>query len=55
MLDYALVFLVFGLIAGALQVAGVAAMTSKISWILFMTGIVLLAFHLTTGHTVRVA
>ena len=41
MLYYALVFLVVGLIAGALNVAGVSAIAMQISWILFVIGIVL--------------
>ena len=55
MLYYALVFLVVGLIAGALNMAGVAGIATQISWILFLIGIVLLAIHLFTGRTVRVS
>jgi len=55
MLYYALVFLVVGLIAGALNVAGVAAIAIQISWVLFLIGIVLLVIHLVTGRTVRVS
>ena len=43
MLYYALMFLVVGVIAGALNMAGVAAVAVQISWILFLIGIVLLA------------
>jgi uncharacterized membrane protein YtjA (UPF0391 family) len=50
MLYYALVFLVIGLIAGALGLFGVAAIASQISWILFLVGIVLLVIHLATGR-----
>jgi uncharacterized membrane protein YtjA (UPF0391 family) len=50
MLYYALVFLVVGLIAGALGLAGVAAIAGQIAWILFVIGIVLLVIHLLTGH-----
>ena len=53
MLYYALMFLVVGLIAGALNLAGVAAVATQISWILFLIGIVLLVIHLVTGRTVR--
>ena len=53
MLYYALVFLVVGLIAGALQLAGVAAIATQISWILFLIGIVLLVIHLFTNRTAR--
>ena len=41
MLYFALMFLIVGLIAGALNVAGVAAIAVQISWILFVVGIVL--------------
>jgi uncharacterized membrane protein YtjA (UPF0391 family) len=50
MLYYALMFLVVGLIAGALGLFGVAAVASQISWILFLIGIVLLVIHLVTGR-----
>ena len=48
MLYYALMFLVVGLIAGALNLAGVAAVAAQISWILFLIGIVLVAIHVIT-------
>ena len=54
MLYYALVFLVVGLIAGALNLAGVSAVAVQISWILFLIGIVLLVVHLITDRSVRV-
>jgi uncharacterized membrane protein YtjA (UPF0391 family) len=50
MLYYALVFLVVGLIAGALGVSGVAAVASQIAWVLFVIGIVLLTVHLISGR-----
>ncbi len=50
MLYYALVFLVVGLIAGALGLFGVAAIAGEISWILFLVGIVLLVIHLVGGR-----
>lgn len=53
MLYYALIFLVIGLIAGALGIYGVAAMASQIAWILFLIGIVLLVIHLITGNRPR--
>ena len=53
MLYYALVFLVLGLIAGVLNLAGVAAIATQISWILFLIGSVLLAIHLVTGRPAR--
>jgi uncharacterized membrane protein YtjA (UPF0391 family) len=54
MLYYALVFLVVGLIAGALNLAGVSAIAVQISWILFVIGIVLVVIHLVTGRSTRV-
>ena len=53
MLYYALIFLVVGVIAGALNLAGVAAVAVQISWILFLIGIVLLVIHLLTNRPVR--
>ena len=50
MLYYALVFLVVGLIAGALGLFGVAAVASQIAWVLFLIGIVLLVIHLVSGR-----
>jgi uncharacterized membrane protein YtjA (UPF0391 family) len=52
MLYYALVFLIVGLIAGALGIYGVAAIASQIAWILFLVGIVLLIVHLVSARTV---
>jgi uncharacterized membrane protein YtjA (UPF0391 family) len=54
MLYYALVFLVVGLIAGALNLAGVSAIAMQISWILFVIGVVLVVIHLVTGRSTRV-
>jgi uncharacterized membrane protein YtjA (UPF0391 family) len=53
MLYYALVFLVVGVIAGALNLAGVSAVAVQISWVLFLVGIVLVAIHLITGRSAR--
>jgi uncharacterized membrane protein YtjA (UPF0391 family) len=53
MLYYALMFLVVGLIAGALNLAGVSTVAVQISWILFLVGIVLLVIHWITGRTTR--
>jgi uncharacterized membrane protein YtjA (UPF0391 family) len=49
MLYYALVFLIVGLIAGALGIYGVAAVASQIAWVLFLIGVVLLVVHLVSG------
>jgi uncharacterized membrane protein YtjA (UPF0391 family) len=54
MLYYALVFLVVGLLAGALGAFGVAAMATQIAWILFVIGVVLIVIHLVTGRGDRV-
>jgi uncharacterized membrane protein YtjA (UPF0391 family) len=45
MLYYALVFLVIGLIAGALGLFGIAAVAGQIAWVLFLIGIVFLLVH----------
>jgi uncharacterized membrane protein YtjA (UPF0391 family) len=50
MLYFALVFLIVGLIAGALNMAGIAAIAAQISWILFVIGIVLIVIHLVIGR-----
>ena len=55
MLQYALIFLVVGLIAAALGLSGVAGVATQISWILFVIGIVLLLVHLLKGRTPPVA
>jgi len=54
MLYYALVFLLVGLVAGALGLFGVAAIASQIAWILFLVGIVILIVHLVAGRGARV-
>jgi uncharacterized membrane protein YtjA (UPF0391 family) len=55
MLYYALVFLIVGLLAGALGSVGVAGMASQIAWILFLIGVVLLVVQLLRGRTRPVA
>jgi len=54
MLYYALMFLVVGLIAGALGLFGVAAMATQIAWVLFLIGIVLIVVHMVAGRGDRV-
>lgn len=54
MLYYALLFLLVGLVAGALGLFGVAAIASQIAWVLFLVGIILLVVHLVTGRGLRV-
>ncbi len=43
------------MIAGALNLAGVSAVAVQISWVLFLIGIVLVAIHVITGRSARVA
>lgn len=52
MLYHPLVFLIVGLIAGALGLAGIAAIAGQIAWILFLSGLVLLVIHLASGRRV---
>jgi uncharacterized membrane protein YtjA (UPF0391 family) len=54
MIYYALVFLIVGLVAGALGLFGIAAIAGQISWILFLIGIVLLVIHLVSGRRVPI-
>jgi uncharacterized membrane protein YtjA (UPF0391 family) len=53
MLHYALMFLIVGLVAGALGLFGVAAVAGQIAWLLFLVGIVLLIVHIATGRGTR--
>ena len=53
MLYYALLFLVIGLMTGALNFAGVSAGAVQTSWMLFVVGIVLLVIHWIKGRTTR--
>ena len=50
MLYYALVFLIVGLIAGALGIYGVAAVAGQIAYVLFLIGVVFLVVHLISGR-----
>ena len=52
MLYYALMFLVVGLIAGALNLAGISTVV-QISWILFLIGL-LVTIHVFMGRSARV-
>jgi len=54
MLYYALMFLIVGLVAGALGLFGIAAVASQISWILFLVGVIMLVVHLVMGRGTRV-
>ena len=53
MLHYALVFLVVGLIAGALGLGGVAAIAGQIAWVLFLVALVLVVIHLASGRRIH--
>ena len=53
MLYYGLLFLVVGLMTGALNFAGVSTVAVQISWILFVVGIALLVIHWIKGRTTR--
>ena len=55
MLYYALMFLVVGVIAGALGLAGIATMAGQIAWLLFLVGAVLIVVHLVTGRRPPIA
>ena len=50
MLYYALVFLIIGLIAGALGIYGVAAIAGQIAYVLFLIGVVFLVIHLVSDR-----
>lgn len=53
MLYYALVFLIVGLVAGALGLGGVSGVATQIAWILFVISLVLFIIHLATGRRAR--
>jgi uncharacterized membrane protein YtjA (UPF0391 family) len=53
MLYSALMFLVVGLIAGALNLGGVSTVAIQISWILFLIGL-LVTIHVFMGRPARV-
>ena len=50
MLYYALMFLVVGLVAGALGLFGIAAIAGQIAWVLFLIGVILIVVHLISGR-----
>lgn len=53
MLYWALVFLIVGLVAGALGLFGVASVATNIAWVLFLIGIILLVIHMISGRGPR--
>jgi uncharacterized membrane protein YtjA (UPF0391 family) len=50
MLYYALMFLIVGLIAGALGLFGVAQVASQIAWVLFLVGVIFVVIHVVSGR-----
>jgi uncharacterized membrane protein YtjA (UPF0391 family) len=50
MLRYALIFLVLALVAGALNLGGVAALSINIAYVLFVIFLILLVVHFLTGR-----
>jgi len=50
MLYYALMFLIVGLVAGALGLFGIAAVAGQIAWVLFLIGVVLIVAHMVAGR-----
>jgi len=50
MLHYALMFLIVGLIAGALGLIGVVQVASQIAWVLFLIGIIFVVIHIVSGR-----
>jgi len=50
MLQWALIFLVVAIIAGALGLSGVAGAATNIAWILFIVGLVLAAVFYFRGR-----
>jgi uncharacterized membrane protein YtjA (UPF0391 family) len=53
MIYYALVFLIVGLVAGALGIYTVASVASQIAWVLFLIGIILIIAHVVAGRPPR--
>ena len=54
MLYYALVFLMVGLIAGALNFTGVYSVAVEVPWMLSLIGIVLAAMYMFKERTARI-
>ena len=55
MLSHGVMFLVVGLLAGALNLAGVPSVTFQISWSLYLIGTLLVSISVIAGRTVQVA
>ncbi|MBK1724233.1 DUF1328 domain-containing protein [Thiocystis violacea] len=54
MMQWALVFLIVGIVAGAFGASGVAGVATQIAWILFVVGLVLAAIFFIRGRGSRV-
>jgi len=50
MLQWALIFLVIAIIAGALGLSGVAGAATNIAWILFVVGLIVAAYFFFKGR-----
>jgi uncharacterized membrane protein YtjA (UPF0391 family) len=50
MLYYALMFLIVGLIAGALGLFGIAQVAGQIAWVLFLIGVIFVVIHVVSGR-----
>ncbi len=50
MLNYAILFFILALIAGAFGYFGLAAVASQFAWVLLVIAVVLLAVHMLTGR-----
>jgi uncharacterized membrane protein YtjA (UPF0391 family) len=55
MLSHAVMFLVVGLMVGALNLAGVPSVAVRIPWNLFLIGTLLVSIYVVAGRTVQVA
>jgi len=54
MLQWALIFLVVGLIAGVLGFSGIAGAATQIAWILFVVGIILFIVFMVLGRRPKI-
>lgn len=50
MLNWALMFLIVALIAGALGLSGVAGVAANIAWVLFVVGLIIAAVFFVAGR-----
>lgn len=55
MLSHGVMFMVVGLLAGALNLAGVPSVTVQISWSLYLIGTLLVSISVVAGRTLQVA